>query len=114
MTKKRSSEIFTLKMDIFPEIGPRKNFVVPPNSAPGLRPCSHFCVWLRVRVCMFVCMRMCVLICVSCMHAYGCLYVCCDVFVASPQRLRACVHRDVEAHIHVALLLLNKAIICIC
>src|SRR6218665_3893856 len=26
MTKKRSSEIFTLKMEIFPEIGPRKNF----------------------------------------------------------------------------------------
>src|SRR6218665_3888659 len=39
MTKKRSSEIFTLKMEIFPEIGPRKNFVVPPNSAPALRPC---------------------------------------------------------------------------
>jgi len=36
--KKTSSEIFTLKMDIFPEIGPRKNFSVPPNSAPGLRP----------------------------------------------------------------------------
>src|SRR6218665_186581 len=31
MTKKRSSEIFTLKMDIFPEIGPRKNFLVPPK-----------------------------------------------------------------------------------
>src|SRR6218665_974892 len=31
MTKKRSSEIFTLKMDIFPEIGPRKNFLVPPQ-----------------------------------------------------------------------------------
>src|SRR6218665_301303 len=29
MTKKRSSEIFTLKMEIFPEIGPRKNFLVP-------------------------------------------------------------------------------------
>ena len=29
--KKRSSEIFTLKMDIFPEIGPRKNFLVPPK-----------------------------------------------------------------------------------
>ena len=39
MTKKRSSEIFTLKMEIFPEIGPRKIFLVPPNSAPGLRPC---------------------------------------------------------------------------
>src|SRR6218665_2063038 len=38
MTKKRSSEIFTLKMGIFSEIGPRKNFLVPPNSAPGLRP----------------------------------------------------------------------------
>jgi len=38
MTKKRSSEIFTLKMDIFPEIGLRKTFLVPPNSAPGLRP----------------------------------------------------------------------------
>jgi len=36
-----SSEIFTLKMDIFPEIGPRKNFLVPPNSAPGLRPCFN-------------------------------------------------------------------------
>src|SRR6218665_2503898 len=38
MTKKRSSEIFTLKMDIFtlkmeifPEIGPRKIFLVPPK-----------------------------------------------------------------------------------
>src|SRR6218665_3832302 len=31
MTKKRSSEIFTLKMEIFPEIGPRKNFLVPPK-----------------------------------------------------------------------------------
>src|SRR6218665_598150 len=30
MTKKRSSEIFTLKMEIFPEIGPRKIFG-PPN-----------------------------------------------------------------------------------
>src|SRR6218665_3328964 len=45
MTKKRSSEIFTLKMEIFPEktsfrnLGPRKNFLVPPNSAPGLRLC---------------------------------------------------------------------------
>src|SRR6218665_3186147 len=46
MTKKRSSEMFTLKMDIFtlkmeifPEIGPRKIFWSPPNSAPGLRPC---------------------------------------------------------------------------
>src|SRR6218665_1534831 len=39
MTKKRSSEIFTLKMEIFPEIGPRKNFLVPQNSALGLRPC---------------------------------------------------------------------------
>jgi len=29
MTKKRSSEIFTLKMDIFPEIGMRKIFLVP-------------------------------------------------------------------------------------
>ena len=25
-------------MEIFPEIGPRKFFFVPPNSAPGLRP----------------------------------------------------------------------------
>src|SRR6218665_1126214 len=39
MTKKRSSEILSLKMDIFSEIGPHKNFLVPPNSAPGLRPC---------------------------------------------------------------------------
>src|SRR6218665_1607575 len=31
MTKKRSSEIFTLKMEIFPEIGPRPNFLVPPK-----------------------------------------------------------------------------------
>src|SRR6218665_2045236 len=31
MTKKRSSEIFTLKMEIFPEIGPRKFFLVPPQ-----------------------------------------------------------------------------------
>src|SRR6218665_1394513 len=44
MTKKKSSEIFTLKMEIFPEIGPRKNFVVPPNSAPGLRP------WAAVKI----------------------------------------------------------------
>src|SRR6218665_3834747 len=29
--KKRSSEIFTLKMEIFPEIGPRKNVLVPPK-----------------------------------------------------------------------------------
>src|SRR6218665_678998 len=43
MTKKRSSEIFTLKMEIFPEIGPRKNFLVPPTSAPGLRPWTS--VW---------------------------------------------------------------------
>src|SRR6218665_45200 len=26
-------------MEIFPEIGPRKNVLVPPNLAPGLRPC---------------------------------------------------------------------------
>jgi len=26
-------------MEIFPEIGPQKIFLVPPNSAPGLRPC---------------------------------------------------------------------------
>ena len=25
-------------MEIFPEIGPLKIFLVPPNSAPGLRP----------------------------------------------------------------------------
>src|SRR6218665_3773643 len=31
MTKKRSSEIFTLKMALFPEIGPRKNILVPPK-----------------------------------------------------------------------------------
>src|SRR6218665_6886 len=31
MTKKRSSEMFTLKMEIFPEIGPRKKFLVPPQ-----------------------------------------------------------------------------------
>src|SRR6218665_75712 len=41
MTKKRSSENFPLKMEIFPEIGPRKNFWSPPNSAPGLRPCLY-------------------------------------------------------------------------
>ena len=29
MTKKRSSEIFTLKMEVFPEIGLRKFFWVP-------------------------------------------------------------------------------------
>src|SRR6218665_3105672 len=29
-------------MEIFPEIGPRKNFLVPPNSAPGLRPCTVY------------------------------------------------------------------------
>src|SRR6218665_1947338 len=40
MTKNRSSEIFTLKMEIFPEIGLRKIFWVPPNSVPGLRPCQ--------------------------------------------------------------------------
>src|SRR6218665_2155607 len=45
MTKKRSSVIFTLKMEIFPEIGPRKFFLVPPNSAPGLRPCVSF--WFK-------------------------------------------------------------------
>ena len=39
MTKKKSSEIVTLKMEIFPEIGLRKYCLVPPpNSAPGLRP----------------------------------------------------------------------------
>src|SRR6218665_1230228 len=42
MTKKKSSEIFTLKMDIFPEIGPRKNFLVPPKfgarSPPMTKP----------------------------------------------------------------------------
>src|SRR6218665_2208746 len=26
-------------MEIFSEIGPRNIFLVPPNSAPGLRPC---------------------------------------------------------------------------
>src|SRR6218665_2205481 len=31
MAKKRSSKIFTLKMKIFPEIGPRKNFFGPPQ-----------------------------------------------------------------------------------
>src|SRR6218665_1850305 len=30
-SKKGSSEIFTLKMEIFPEIGPRKNLLVPPQ-----------------------------------------------------------------------------------
>src|SRR6218665_714466 len=29
MTKKKSSEIFTPKMEIFPEIGPRKFFLIP-------------------------------------------------------------------------------------
>src|SRR6218665_398071 len=50
MTKKRSSEIFTLKIDIFPEIGPRKNFLVPPKFGARSPPmdmlrhmiCHHF------------------------------------------------------------------------
>jgi len=43
MTKKRSSEIFTAKMELFPPknhseiLGPQKNFFRPPNLAPGLR-----------------------------------------------------------------------------
>jgi len=44
MTKKMSSEIFTLKMEIFPEksliqksIFAKNIFASPPNSAPGLR-----------------------------------------------------------------------------
>src|SRR6218665_358733 len=31
MTKKKVIRKFTLKMEIFPEIGPRKNFLVPPK-----------------------------------------------------------------------------------
>src|SRR6218665_1769556 len=45
MTKKKvirnfypKMDIFTLKMDIFPEIG-REKICLFPNSAPGLRPC---------------------------------------------------------------------------
>src|SRR6218665_1304611 len=52
MTKKRSSEIFTLKMEIFPEIGPQKNVCVPPNSAPGLRPCLERCTCPFGTLCM--------------------------------------------------------------
>src|SRR6218665_2491719 len=41
MTKKRSSEIFTLKMEIFPEIGPRKIFLVPPKFGARSPPMVH-------------------------------------------------------------------------
>src|SRR6218665_1880877 len=43
MTKTKSSEIFGVKMEIFPEKShsvPRK-IVPPPNSAPGLRHCER-------------------------------------------------------------------------
>src|SRR6218665_3640961 len=48
MTKKRSSEIFALKREIFPEktsfrnLGPQKKFR-PPNSAADLRYCILVC-----------------------------------------------------------------------
>src|SRR6218665_3686345 len=44
MTKKRSSEIFGAKMEIFSEktsSWSAKNFSVPPNSTPGFRHCCH-------------------------------------------------------------------------
>src|SRR6218665_1661024 len=43
MTKKRSSEMFAAKMEIFSEKSSwsAKNFSVPPNSAPGFRHCSR-------------------------------------------------------------------------
>jgi len=37
MSKKRSSEFFGVKMEIFSG-NVRENFLRPPNSAPGLRP----------------------------------------------------------------------------
>src|SRR6218665_3840209 len=58
MTKKRSSEIFTLKMEIFLEIGPRRIFLVPPNSAPGLRPCSLYIPYIH----MLIVLKLCVLV----------------------------------------------------
>src|SRR6218665_2574011 len=49
MTKKKSSEIFTLKMEIFPEIGPRKNFLVPPKFGARSPPMSALdCYKLRL------------------------------------------------------------------
>src|SRR6218665_1567402 len=41
MTKKRSSEIFAVQMEIFLKSWSAKNLSVPPNSAPGLRHCPH-------------------------------------------------------------------------
>jgi len=40
MSKKRSTEIFGVKMEILRNLGPRKKISVPPNSAPGLRHCG--------------------------------------------------------------------------
>src|SRR6218665_2660886 len=48
MTKKRSSEIFTQKMGIFPEIGPRKNFLVPPKFGARSPPMARTQVVRRV------------------------------------------------------------------
>jgi len=43
-------------MEIFPEIGPRKIFWVPPNSAPGLRP------WVLLSSCYVFMYDMCMYI----------------------------------------------------
>src|SRR6218665_2545579 len=44
--KKRSSVIFTLKMEIFPKIEPRKNCLVPPKfgaRSPPMQSTTFFC-----------------------------------------------------------------------
>jgi len=71
MTKKKSSEIFTLKMDIFSEIGPRKIFLVspkfgarsPPMPVSNEKACRTAVSGLVYLV--FACMQI---------HLYMCIY----------------------------------------
>ena len=57
MTKKRSSEIFTLKMEIFSEIGPRKKFLVPPKCgarSPPMLMMLLMVMWMMmIMMCLF-------------------------------------------------------------
>src|SRR6218665_2262266 len=54
-SEERSSEILTLKMDIFPEIGPRKNFLVPPKFGARSPPMPVSSVpWKDFDACLHV------------------------------------------------------------
>src|SRR6218665_1395892 len=47
MTKKRSSEFFGVKIDIFPKKKSFKNFFVLPNSASSLCQCAQLFIFLK-------------------------------------------------------------------